>query len=81
MLTKVYGQAETARLQKMQRDAIVQQRSEVFAYNANASSGGGSASAVRSAIFIAEPAYNISGTGAEQHNIVAGGGFVLKWGE
>ncbi len=37
MLTKVYGQAETARLQKMQRDAIVQQRSEVFAYNANAS--------------------------------------------
>ena len=27
------------------------------------------------------PAYNISGTGAEQHNIVAGGGFVLKWGE
>ncbi len=27
------------------------------------------------------PAYNISGTGAGQHNIVAGGGFVLKWGE
>src|SRR5205823_6436267 len=37
MLTKVYGQAEAARLQKMQRDAIVQQRSEVFAYDANAS--------------------------------------------
>ena len=37
MMTKVYGQAEFARLQKMQRDAIAQQRSEVFAYNANAS--------------------------------------------
>jgi hypothetical protein len=37
MLTKVYGQAEAARLQKLQRDAIVQQRSEVFAYDANAS--------------------------------------------
>jgi len=37
MLTKVYGQAETARLQKLQRDAIVQQRSEVFVYNADAS--------------------------------------------
>jgi hypothetical protein len=37
MLTKVYGQAEAARLQKLQRDSIVQQRSEVFAYNANAS--------------------------------------------
>src|SRR5438067_7522191 len=37
MLTKVYGQAEAAQLQKMQRDAIVQQRSEVFAYDANAS--------------------------------------------
>src|ERR1700757_2339419 len=37
MLTKVYGQAEAARLQKIQRDAIVQQRSEVFAFNANAS--------------------------------------------
>ncbi len=37
MLTKVYGQAEAARLQKLQRDSIVQQRSEVFGYNANAS--------------------------------------------
>jgi len=37
MLTKVYGQAETTRLQKMQRDAIVQQRSEAFAFNADAS--------------------------------------------
>ena len=37
MLTKVYGQAEAARLQKTQRDAIAQTRSEVFAYTANAS--------------------------------------------
>ena len=37
MLTKVYGQAEAARLQKVQRDAITQTRSEVFAYVANAS--------------------------------------------
>jgi hypothetical protein len=37
MMTKVYGQAEAARLQKIQRDAITQQRSEVFAYNANSS--------------------------------------------
>ena len=37
MLTKVYSEAETARLQKMQRDAIVQQRTEVFALDAIAS--------------------------------------------
>ena len=37
MLTKVYGQQEAARLQKLQRDAIVNQRSEVFAYNPNGS--------------------------------------------
>jgi len=37
MMTKVYGQAEAARLQKIQRDAIVQLRSEVFALDANAS--------------------------------------------
>jgi hypothetical protein len=36
-LVKVYGQAEADRIQKMQRDAIVQVRNEVFAYNANAS--------------------------------------------
>jgi Outer membrane protein beta-barrel domain len=27
------------------------------------------------------PAYNLSGLGGGQHNVVAGGGFVLKWGE
>jgi hypothetical protein len=27
------------------------------------------------------PAYNLSGLGGRQHNVVAGGGFVLKWGE
>ena len=27
------------------------------------------------------PAYNISGVGGGQHNVVAGGGFVLRWGE
>jgi len=37
MLRKVYGDAEAARLQKLQRDAIVNQRSEVYAYDANAS--------------------------------------------
>jgi len=37
MLTKVYGEAEAARLQKLQRDAIVNQRTEVYAYDANAS--------------------------------------------
>jgi hypothetical protein len=37
MMTKVYGQAEAARLQKMQRDAIVQLRTEVFAYDGSAS--------------------------------------------
>ena len=37
MLTKVYGQQEAARLQKLQRDAIANQRSEVFAYNPNGS--------------------------------------------
>src|SRR5207244_5147883 len=37
MLGKVYGEAEAARLQKLQRDAIVNQRSEVYAYDANAS--------------------------------------------
>ena len=37
MLRKVYGEAEAARLQKLQRDAIVNQRTEVYAYDANAS--------------------------------------------
>jgi len=37
MLTKVYGEAETARLQKLQRDAVVNQRTEVYAYDADAS--------------------------------------------
>src|SRR5262245_9048014 len=37
MLRKVYGDAEAARLQKLQRDAIVNQRSEVYAYDADAS--------------------------------------------
>jgi len=37
MLTKVYGEAEAARLQKLQRDAIVTQRTEVYAYDANSS--------------------------------------------
>jgi len=37
MLTKVYGQAEATKLQKMALDAIVQVRSEVYAYNAAAS--------------------------------------------
>ena len=37
MLTKVYGEAETARLQKLQRDAIVNQRTEVYAYDADSS--------------------------------------------
>ncbi len=37
MLTKVYGEAEAARLQKLQRDAIANQRTEVYAYDANAS--------------------------------------------
>jgi hypothetical protein len=36
-LTKVYGQAEANRLQKLQRDAIAQQRSEVYTYDANSS--------------------------------------------
>ena len=36
MLAKVYGQAEATRLQKVQRDSIAQQRSEVFAYQADA---------------------------------------------
>ena len=36
-LTKVYGQAESDRIQKMQRDSIAQVRNEVYAYNANAS--------------------------------------------
>ena len=27
------------------------------------------------------PAYNLSGLGGGQHNVVAGGGFVLMWGE
>ena len=37
MLAKVYGQAEANRLQKVQRDSITQQRTEVFAYQADAS--------------------------------------------
>src|SRR5262249_21922849 len=37
MLTKAYGEAEAARLQKLQRDAIVNQRSEVYAYDGDAS--------------------------------------------
>ena len=37
MLRKVYGEAEAARLQKLQRDAIVNTRSEVYAYDADAS--------------------------------------------
>src|ERR1700757_5313255 len=37
MMTKVYGQAEAARLQKIQRDAIVQLRTEVYALDPNAS--------------------------------------------
>jgi hypothetical protein len=36
-LVKVYGQAEADRIQKTQRDAIVQVRNEVFGYNSNAS--------------------------------------------
>jgi Outer membrane protein beta-barrel domain len=31
--------------------------------------------------YTGSPAYNISGLGGGQHNVVAGGGFVLKWGE
>jgi len=37
MLRKVYGDAEAARLQKLQRDAIANQRTEVYAYDENAS--------------------------------------------
>ena len=37
MLTKVYGEAEAARLQKLQRDATANQRTEVYAYDADAS--------------------------------------------
>src|SRR5438094_8018689 len=38
MLRKVYGDAAASRLQKLQRDAIVNQRSELYAYDAKASS-------------------------------------------
>ena len=37
MMTKVYGQAEATRLQKVQRDSVTQTGSEVFAYTADAS--------------------------------------------
>ncbi len=37
MLRKVYGDAEAARLQKLQRDAVANQRTEVYAYDADAS--------------------------------------------
>jgi len=37
MMTKVYGQAEAVRLQKAQREAIVNLRTEVFALDMNAS--------------------------------------------
>jgi hypothetical protein len=31
--------------------------------------------------YTGSPAYNLPGLGGGQHNVVAGGGFVLKWGE
>jgi hypothetical protein len=31
--------------------------------------------------FTGSPAYNVDGIGGGQHNLVAGGGFVIRWGE
>ena len=31
--------------------------------------------------YTGSPAYNLPNLGGGQHNVVAGGGFVLKWGE
>jgi hypothetical protein len=31
--------------------------------------------------YTGSPAYNLTGITGGQHNVVAGGGFVLKWGE
>jgi hypothetical protein len=31
--------------------------------------------------YTGSPAYNLPGITGGQHNVVAGGGFVLKWGE